>query len=884
MADVNVGSIRARMLLQLNDYRRSIRSAQGDARNLGRNTRRAANDINRAFERGVRSAQGYARAVGQAEGRSRGLSAELNRLRSLLGRQLAAGANLSSERIQALVGRMRTLRREVDSLNSASREISGGRGLLGSLSSLSRVGIAAGVGAGIAGLVRGIGRAASESIRLGAEIQNLEASFRAITGSADEAQRTIGFLRQESNRVGLEFTSVAESFRRFAAAAGDALTRTQVQRIFGQISGAARVLGLDNDRLRLSFLALQQMISRGTVSMEELRRQLAESFPGAVNIMARAIGVTVRQLLDMIQAGELASDRAVVAFANEVDRRFGAEVPRAAATATAEFNKMRNAIGDLGRAIAESGLLRLATELARSAAATARWAGSITQVTSNLEETARRLSDIRDEQRGIGRDATALAAQAFIGGGNIASPREVQALRRRQAELLRAISQDVGLQGQIQAPQFNQARARAAQERSINSLLEDQLENVNRIRNAVRGRERIAQFLEGLSPEVRGATDEIRSLEGQISNLQQGARQLLATGLFTFDSTEVRFFTDEIVRLSQRLRDMRDELQIIQSQTGGFQQSVAQLLGGAGEAEGLRAARAFEQQMEDIRAAQAQGFQESVGAFFDQGLAEEGQAAAQEFQQAFRDAAEGALRDIETPVDRIRREIEEIRNLSTSIDLQTGRTFLTDQQATTRIRQLRVELFRASEAGQALEAAASSISQAFQQSFQGVIQGTQTVSQAFQRMAQSILLSITSTAIQRGTNQLLSSLLQFGVGAIGGAAGGGTATTSVSGSSGVQFFANGGIVNRPTLGVVGDAGSRNPEFILNRPQMEAILRRSGSDSNVDVSVILSPSEADAKRLEAQNRAEGRRVVRHVVDEILQGRGSQVLNALANSSQ
>ena len=880
MADVNVGSIRARLLLQLNDYRRSIRGAQNDARSLGRNTRRAANDINAAFERGVRSAQSYARAVGQAEGRSRGLGTELTRLRSLLGRQLAAGADISSERIQALVGRMRTLRRQIDDVNASQRQITSGGGLL---SSLGRGAGAVGLGIGLAGLARGIGRTFTESVRLGAEIQNLEASFRAITGSAANAQATINFLRGEANRTGLEFRSVAESFRRFAAAAGDALSRNQVQRIFSQISGAARVLGLDNDRLRLTFLALQQMISRGTVSLEELRRQLAESFPGAVQIMARAIGVTVQELLKLISAGQLASDRAVVAFANEVDRRFGAEVPRAAATATAEFNKMRNALGDLGRAIAESGILALATELARTAAATARWAGSITQVTSNLEDTARRLSEIRDEQRGIGGDATALAAQAFIGGGNIASPREIRALRRRQAELLQAISADVGLQGQAPIRQFNQARVRAAQEASVNSLLEDQLDNVNRIRNAVRGQQRISQFLEGLAPEVRSSADEIRSLEAEISNLQRGARQLLATGLFTFDSTEVRFFTDQIVTLSQRLRDVRDEMQIIQSQTGGFQASVAELLGGAGEAEGLRAARRFEQQMQEIRDAQARGFQEGVGAFFDAGLEEEGRQAANEFQQAFRDAAENALRDIETPVDRIRRQIEEIQNLARSVDLDTGQAFLTDTQANTRIRQLRIELFRASEAGQALEAAATSVSQAWQQSFQGVIQGTQTVSQAFRRMAQSILLSITSTAIQRGTNQLLQSVLSIAAGAAVGGAGGGTATVSTSSGRGPFGFANGGIVTRPTLGVVGDAGANNPEFILNRPQMEAILRRN-NDSNVDVSVILSPSEADAKRLEAQNRAEGRRVVRHVVDEILQGRGSQVLTALSSASQ
>ena len=53
------------------------------------------------------------------------------------------------------------------------------------------------------------------------------------------------------------------------------------------------------------FLAISQMISKGKVSAEELRLQLAERMPGAVNIFAKAIGVTTSELDKMLQEGKV---------------------------------------------------------------------------------------------------------------------------------------------------------------------------------------------------------------------------------------------------------------------------------------------------------------------------------------------------------------------------------------------------------------------------------------------------------------------------------------------------------------------------------------------------------------------------------------------------
>ena len=60
--------------------------------------------------------------------------------------------------------------------------------------------------------------------------------------------------------------------------------------IFTAVAGAARVMGASADDARGIFTALEQIVSKGTVSAEELRGQLGERLPGAFQIAARRYG------------------------------------------------------------------------------------------------------------------------------------------------------------------------------------------------------------------------------------------------------------------------------------------------------------------------------------------------------------------------------------------------------------------------------------------------------------------------------------------------------------------------------------------------------------------------------------------------------------------
>jgi hypothetical protein len=142
---------------------------------------------------------------------------------------------------------------------------------------------------------------------------------------------------------------------------------------------------------------------------------------------------------------------------------------------------------------------------------------------------------------------------------------------------------------------------------------------------------------------------------------------------------------------------------------------------------------------------------------------------------------------------------------------------LDERIGTQAIRDAQIEFARTTVLGQGIITIADGITEAFDESFTGIIQGTVSVSDAFKRMAQSILLSISRILIQRGVTTLLNiALAGIAPGATGGAAG-----TAVAGD--VGGFQRGGFVpGRRGAGDIVPAFLSPGEFVVRRQAVEAL--------------------------------------------------------------
>lgn len=167
--------------------------------------------------------------------------------------------------------------------------------------------------------VRELTRFGSEAVRTNLEFRRMSNIVTGLAGSAEGAKEQMAFLATESDRLGLNFRQAGMAFIRFEAAAkGSSITQGQLREIFLSTAEAALKMGATTAQQERIFVAFQQMISKGVVSMEELRQQLGDSLPGAFQIGARAMGVTTREFMKMVESGKLLTQDFLPKFARQL--------------------------------------------------------------------------------------------------------------------------------------------------------------------------------------------------------------------------------------------------------------------------------------------------------------------------------------------------------------------------------------------------------------------------------------------------------------------------------------------------------------------------------------------------------------------------------------
>lgn len=232
----------------------------------------------------------------------------------------------------------RKLRGELDKTGKVAKT-SGQKfkGLLSSLGSLAgKLGFV-GIIAGLVALTRNIGRTILK-------FDSLNFTIKVLNKTAFEFKQTNVFLLQLVSKFGVSLISTANRWNKFSAAAKQSgLTLKQTQDIFRSMTKAAAVLGLKTDELQGVYLALEQMLSKGKVTTEELRRQLGERLPGAMNIMAASMGVSISKLDEMLKKGEVMSAEVLPRFAEAVEIAFGIQ-------SIEQVDNLQSAMGRLGGA------------------------------------------------------------------------------------------------------------------------------------------------------------------------------------------------------------------------------------------------------------------------------------------------------------------------------------------------------------------------------------------------------------------------------------------------------------------------------------------------------------------------------------------------------
>lgn len=198
---------------------------------------------------------------------------------------------------------------------------------------------------------------ARQFIVVNAELENIERSFQAITGSVEKAAEEMDYARDVAARLGLAQLSTARTYADLIAGTkGSAVEGEKTRAVFEAVARSMSLAGRSAAETEGALKALEQMASKGVVQMEELRGQLGDRLPGAMNAVAEGLGITTGQLNKLVDAGQMTAEEIFPALADALNKLYK---DASSETLTQEWNHFKTAVENAYTTIGDAGAVNI---------------------------------------------------------------------------------------------------------------------------------------------------------------------------------------------------------------------------------------------------------------------------------------------------------------------------------------------------------------------------------------------------------------------------------------------------------------------------------------------------------------------------------------------
>jgi len=199
-------------------------------------------------------------------------------------------------------------------------------------------------------------------IQANSQVESLTRSLTILTGSSKQATAEMEYVRDAAQRLGVGVLDASRAYTQLIAATkGTALEGQGARRVFEAVAGAMATLGKSSAETNNALLAINQMASKGTASLEELKGQLAEALPGAMKAAADGAGLTVAELTKMVESGEVLAEDLLPALAKGLTEMYGVGKANND-TFVANWARLKNAVTETMTVIGDSGVFKALTQ------------------------------------------------------------------------------------------------------------------------------------------------------------------------------------------------------------------------------------------------------------------------------------------------------------------------------------------------------------------------------------------------------------------------------------------------------------------------------------------------------------------------------------------
>lgn len=166
----------------------------------------------------------------------------------------------------------------------------------------------------------GLSNFVSRFIDVARETNRVTTALKNVSGGMAWYADNQRYLLDLAKKYGLEINALTANYAKFTAAASiSGMSMMDQRKVFESVSRACTAFSMSADDSNGVMLALSQMMSKGKVSSEELRLQMGERLPVALQAMAKAAGVSISGLDKLMKEGKLMSADVLPKFAEALN-------------------------------------------------------------------------------------------------------------------------------------------------------------------------------------------------------------------------------------------------------------------------------------------------------------------------------------------------------------------------------------------------------------------------------------------------------------------------------------------------------------------------------------------------------------------------------------
>jgi tape measure domain-containing protein len=199
--------------------------------------------------------------------------------------------------------------------------------------------------------VQQIGTAIQQTTELAATMEAMDIRMQVGSRTQENYAANLEFLNSTIKDFKIPLMETTEGFSKYLGAVrGTALEGEKAREVFLGLTVGQKALKLSNEESARVFGALTKMISTGTVQADEFKGQLAEAMPGAIELGAKSMNMSMGDFFKNMEKGNIKSIEFVTNFSKQLIEEYGSSMPKA-------IDSMQSKLTDVNNKIIENSAL-----------------------------------------------------------------------------------------------------------------------------------------------------------------------------------------------------------------------------------------------------------------------------------------------------------------------------------------------------------------------------------------------------------------------------------------------------------------------------------------------------------------------------------------------